>query len=406
MANTMNNEKKQIDEEDCAEDEQIVTPWEASCGSKGFDYQRLVEKFGVQPIDQAMLDRFEKVTGHEPHIWLKRGHFFAHRGLNEVLDSYEKGEPIMIYTGRGPTSECLHLGHMIPISFTVWLQKVFNAVVVFQMADDEKYWFRNMPFQEVYDLGFKNARDIIACGFDKDRTFIFSNRDFSRDPHYGKVFCDILNNVNINQIKSIFGIKDSDKAGQLVWPVYQTVAAFSQAFQHIYEGKKVKCLVAYAIDQDPYFRMARDVAPKLGFDKPCSIMCTFLPALAGSAKMSSTGQSPTIYMDYSPEQIMEVVKKFAFSGGQETKKLHQELGADLSVDISYQYLTYFMEDDQELKQIAQDYSSGKMMTSEIKQLMAAIISKFVEKHKAIKDTVTDEDVADFYKVRPLKVVRE
>lgn len=399
------NKNEIVDQEQEQEQEQVVTPWKTSCGSGGFDYQRLIKQFGVQEIDVALLNRFEKVTGHEPHIWMKRGHFFAHRGLDTILTAYENGEPIMIYTGRGPTSDCLHLGHMVPISFTVWLQKVFNAVVVFQMADDEKYWFRDMDFDKVYDLGFKNARDIIACGFDLERTFIFSNRDFASDAGYKKVFCDILNNVSINQIQSIFGIEKGSKAGQLVWPVYQTTAAFSQAFNHIFNGKKVKCLVAYAIDQDPYFRMARDVAPKLGFDKPCSIMCTFLPALAGTAKMSSTGKSPTVYMDDEPQQIMKTVKKYAFSGGRETLEQHRELGGDLSVDISYQYLRYFMEDDKELEKIAAEYSSGSMLSGEIKKIMATVVSAFVEKHKRAKEKVTDQVVQEFFKVRSLKVDR-
>ena len=59
--------------------EQIVTPWETKCGKHGFDYTKLVEKFGCETITPELLDRFTKVTGHEPHIWLKRRIFFAHR---------------------------------------------------------------------------------------------------------------------------------------------------------------------------------------------------------------------------------------------------------------------------------------------------------------------------------------
>jgi tryptophanyl-tRNA synthetase len=36
-----------------------------------------------------------------------------------------------------------------------------------------------------------------------------------------------------------------------------------------------------AIDQDPYFRMTRDVAPRLNFPKPALIHSTFFPALHG-----------------------------------------------------------------------------------------------------------------------------
>lgn len=397
--------EKNNENEECIEQEkeQLVTPWATSCGKKGFDYEKLVEQFGVELITTSLLERFKKVTGHEPHIWLKRGHFFAHRGLNDILDSYEKGEPIMIYTGRGPTSDSLHLGHMVPISFTVWLQKVFNAVVVFQMADDEKRWFRDMPLKEVYELGFKNAKEIIACGFDVERTFIFSNNDFSENKHYKQVFNNIADNVSIHSIKKVFGIEDTCKAGQLIWPIWQTTSAFSQAFHHIFNGKKVKCLVAYAIDQDPYFRMARQVAPKLGYDKPCSIMCTFVPALAGSAKMSSSGQNPTIYMSDDRKSILKTVKKHAFSGGRETREEHEKLGGDLTIDMSYQYLTYFMEDDEELDRIAKEYSSGKMLSGQIKVIMANTVADFVEKHQKEREKVTDQVMNEFYRIKSLKL---
>jgi len=39
------------------------------------------------------------------------------------------------------------------------------------------------------------------------------------------------------------------------------------------------CLVPCAIDQDPYFRLARDVAPRLSRKKPALIHSKFIPAL-------------------------------------------------------------------------------------------------------------------------------
>ena len=40
------------------------------------------------------------------------------RDLNEILDLFEKGEKFYLYTGRGPSSEALHLGHLVPFMFT------------------------------------------------------------------------------------------------------------------------------------------------------------------------------------------------------------------------------------------------------------------------------------------------
>ena len=38
--------------------------------------------------------------------------------LNHLLDLYERGEKFYLYTGRGPSSESLHLGHLVPFMFT------------------------------------------------------------------------------------------------------------------------------------------------------------------------------------------------------------------------------------------------------------------------------------------------
>ena len=66
--------------------------------------------------------RFEAVTGKPAHHLLKRGVFFSHREMNWILDLYEQKKPFFLYTGRGPSSDSMHLGHLIPFIFTKWLQ--------------------------------------------------------------------------------------------------------------------------------------------------------------------------------------------------------------------------------------------------------------------------------------------
>jgi len=60
--------------------EQIVNPFTISAADEhGVDYDKLIEKFGTRRIDEATLVRFEKLTGHKPHNYLRRGHFFSQR---------------------------------------------------------------------------------------------------------------------------------------------------------------------------------------------------------------------------------------------------------------------------------------------------------------------------------------
>ena len=64
-----------------ATEEAVVNPWEVS---GNVDYDKLIQKYGSKAIDAALLERFEKVTGHRPHPLLRRGVFFSHR-YAEVL---------------------------------------------------------------------------------------------------------------------------------------------------------------------------------------------------------------------------------------------------------------------------------------------------------------------------------
>ncbi|KAK9064097.1 hypothetical protein SSX86_017969 [Deinandra increscens subsp. villosa] len=161
------------------EEQQVVNPWEVSAKGTGkIDYDKLIDQFGCQRLDQSFVDRVFRLTSRSPHIFLRRNVFFAHRDFNEILDAYERGEKFYLYTGRGPSSEALHLGHLIPFMFTKYLQEAFKVPLVIQLTDDEKCMWKDLTVEESKRLARENAKDIIACGFDISRTFIFSDFDY------------------------------------------------------------------------------------------------------------------------------------------------------------------------------------------------------------------------------------
>ena len=140
---------------------QTITPWEVEAAG-GIDYDKLIRDFGCSRIDAALIARVERLTGRRAHRFLRRGLFFSHRDLTELLDAYERGEPFYLYTGRGPSSEALHLGHLVPFQFTQWLQEAFQVPLVIQLTDDEKFLWKDLSVGECHRLGYENARDIIA----------------------------------------------------------------------------------------------------------------------------------------------------------------------------------------------------------------------------------------------------
>ncbi|KAG5054829.1 hypothetical protein AAZX31_03G095300 [Glycine max] len=399
MAATTESEKKKQEEEEVQE--QVVNPWEVSAKGK-IDYDKLIDRFGCQKLDEALISRLERITSRTPHVFLRRGVFFAHRDFAEILDAYERGDKFYLYTGRGPSSEALHLGHLIPFMFTKYLQDVFKVPLVIQLTDDEKFFWKNLSIDECRRLARENAKDIIACGFDISKTFIFSDFNYVGGSFY-KNMCEVGKRVTYNQAVGIFGFVGEDHIGKVSFPPVQAVPSFPSSFPHLFSGKEnLRCLIPCAIDQDPYFRMTRDVAPKMGFHKPALIESLFFPALQGeTGKMSASDPNSAIYVTDSAKDIKNKVNKHAFSGGQDSIEKHRQLGANLEVDIPVKYLTFFLEDDDELEHIKKEYGEGRMLTGEVKQRLIQVLTELVERHRRARASVTEEMVDAFMAIRPL-----
>jgi len=384
-------------------EEDVVDPWNVTSASdKGIDYDKLIKKFGSKKIDDVLIERMEKITGKKVHRFLRRGVFFSHRDMHKVLDDVEKKKPFFLYTGRGPSSTAMHMGHLIPFIFTKWLQETFDVPLVIQLTDDEKFLFKDLKLDDAKKLALENAKDIIALGFDMNKTFIFS--DFM---HIGGAFyenmIDIMKHVTFNQVKGIFGFDGSTNIGKIMFPAVQAAPSFSSSFPFIFGGKKdVTCLIPCAIDQDPYFRMTRDVAPVLKFKKPALLHSTFFPSLQGAqTKMSASDANSSIFLSDTPKQIKNKINKYAFSGGGATVEEHKEKGGNCDVDISYQYLTFFLEDDDKLEQIRQDYTKGELLTGFLKKELIDVLTPIVTAHQEARKNITDEIVKEYMRPRPL-----
>ncbi|ORZ03538.1 hypothetical protein BCR43DRAFT_483535 [Syncephalastrum racemosum] len=384
------------------EAEQNVTPWEVEGAvvdgvQQAIDYNRLMDQFGTRPIDEELLKRFETLTGRQAHPLLRRGTFFSHRELTRILDRFEQKKPFYLYTGRGPSSDSMHLGHLVPFIFCQWLQDVFDVPIVIQLTDDEKFLFKtNLTVEKCHEYAYQNAKDIIACGFKLEKTFIFSNLDYVGGPFYHNVV-RISRCITANQSKATFGFKDTDAIGKLHFVAVQAAPSFSNSFPHIFGGKKdIPCLIPCAIDQDPYFRLTRDVAQRLKYPKPSLIHAKFFPALQGpGTKMSASVDTSAIFMSDTPNQIKNKVNKYAFSGGGATVEEHRANGGNPDVDVSYQYLSFFLEDDEELERIRQAYKSGEMMTGELKKRCIEVLQKVVADFQAKKKSLTDDIVKQY-----------
>eukprot|EP01128_Nolandella_sp_AFSM9_P009442 TRINITY_DN6041_c0_g1_i1.p1 TRINITY_DN6041_c0_g1~~TRINITY_DN6041_c0_g1_i1.p1 ORF type:complete len:413 (+),score=109.28 TRINITY_DN6041_c0_g1_i1:152-1390(+) len=378
-----------------------VTPWDVQGGDDGVDYDKLIDQFGCKKIPDELIARLERVTGIPAHPWLKRGYFFSHRDLEKILDDYEAGKSFYLYTGRGPSSDSLHMGHLIPFIFTKYLQDAFNVPLVIQLTDDEKFLWKGFSLEDGDKYLYENTKDIIALGFDVNKTFIFQDTKYVG--HMYRNVLRIQRSVTANQVKGIFGFTDSYNIGQFSFAAVQAAPSFSNSFPHIFgERTDLRCLIPCAIDQDPYFRMTRDVAPRLGYLKPALIHSKFFPALQGfNTKMSASQPNSAIFLTDTPKQIKNKINKYAMSGGRDTIEEHRKLGANLAVDVPFAYLTFFLDDQEKLDQIEADYGSGKLLTGEVKKILIDLLSERVLRHQKARALVSDDIVDAFLSVRPL-----
>ena len=350
----------------------VVNPWETS---GKIDYEKLIKEFGTQHIDEKLLERIKKHTG-ELHPFLRRKIFFSHRDLNWILDEYEKGNKFFLYTGRGPSGNT-HLGHLVPWLFTKWLQDKFDVELFFQITEDEKSLVKDLTLEETTKIAYDNILDIIAVGFDSKKTHIFLDTEYSKTLY--PIAVKIAKHITFSTAKAVFGFENSSNIGIVFFPAMQMAPCFLPS---VLKGKNIPCLIPAAIDQDDYWRPARDVAPKLGFYKPAQIHGKMFPSLQGpEGKMSSSDPNSAVFTTDSPKTVESKIKRYAFSGGRDTVAEHRKLGGNPEVDVSYQWLTFFEEDDKKLKKIHDEYESGRMLSGELKEILIEKLNVFLKDHQ-------------------------
>lgn len=351
-----------------------VTPWEVT-GT--VDYDKLIKQFGTQKLDEALRLRMTKLAKSD-NVMLRRNYFFSHRDLNLALDDFEQGKPFFLYTGRGPSGP-MHIGHLVPLVFTKWLQDAFGVNLYIEITDDEKYVFkRDLEWKDVTKFAADNIADIAAVGFDPDKTFIFKDSEYVRNVY--PLMLRIGRKVTFSTTKAVFGFGNETNIGSIFYPAYQIVPTFFE---------KRRCLIPAAIDQDPYWRIQRDVAESMNYKKTTAIHSKFLPPLTGiEGKMSASVADTAVWLTDDEKTVTKKVNKYAFSGGQPTVEEHRKLGGNPDIDVPFQWLKILFEpDDAKLKKIEQDYRSGSLLTGELKQLLAQKINAFLTEHRERKKKV-------------------
>jgi tryptophanyl-tRNA synthetase len=356
-----------------------VTPWEVE---GEIDYNKLIENFGTQTITPEILMKVKDLIG-EIHPMLRLQYFFSHRDFDWILSKYENGDKFYLYTGRGP-SGMIHMGHLLPWIFTKYLQDKFNVKLLFQITDDEKFLYsQDRTLDEIKHYTYENILDIIAVGFDRRKTKIIV--DTKHIKHLYPIATQLAKRITFSTAKAVFGFSNSTNIGMIGFPSIQATPCFLPS---IIEGKQTPVLIPAAIDQDPYWRMTRDVAERLGYHKPAQIHSKFLPGLGISGKMSSSKPETALFTTDDPEVIDKKVSS-AFTGGQATVALQRKLGGNATGCPVFWYLRYFFDTERESDERLLKCKSGNLLCGECKSDLAKDSKSFIVNFKKRRESAKD-----------------
>ena len=286
----------------------------------------------------------------------------------------------------------VHMGHLMPWIFTKYLQDKFDSKLLFQLTDDEKYLYgQNRTMKELEHFTYENILDIIAVGFDPKRTKIIVNTRHIH--HLYPIALEVAKRITFSTARAVFGFSNSTNIGMIGFPPIQAAPCFLPS---VIEGKSVPVLIPAAIDQDPYWRMTRDIAEKMNYYKPAQIHSKFVPGLGMLGKMSSSKPETAIFTTDDPEVVDKKVSG-AYTGGQATVALQRQFGANALGRPVFWYLRYFFDTEKQSDERMLRCKSGNLLCGECKSDLSKGAKPFVVEFKKRREqakNIVDEFMYD------------
>lgn len=335
---------------------------------------KLIKDFGATPIKNL-----KKV----PDFYtFKKKLIVSHRDFDKFLEALERGEKCAILSGLNP-SGALHLGHKIVFDTNLYFQKKYNLPVFIPLSDDESYVSGKVKTQkEALENAYELAKELIAYGFNPKKTY------FIIDQIYTNIYnlaIKLSIKLNLSEIKATYGYKGEDNIGIQFYPVIQSA--------HIlFPNEKFNIkniLVPIGPDEDAHIRISRDIAARMNYRKPSILHLNFMPGIDGK-KMSASKNNSIFLKD--DERTMVNKIKGALSGGQKTKKEHRRIGGNPDVDMAFQYLSAFFINEKESGRISKEYKEGKLLSSEIKNMLIDFLKKDLGKFQKRLAKVSYKDI--------------
>ena len=350
-------------------------PWEV----KGdINYHKLVEKFGV-----SLMKDLPKVFQEE--LIFRRKIIFSHRDFHRILESIRDKKKFVMMTGLMPTGK-FHLGHALVAKQFPFYQKL-GAKIYIAVADIEAYNARQQSLEDSRKIAIEEyITNYIALGLKPENVEIYFQSDRSNNSKKSNAYYRLQNLLaryaTFNEFKAVYG---DINPGKMLSSLLQASDMLHAQLPE-FEGD-CPVVVPVGIDQDPHLRIARDISKRTKGIKFTQLSSTYhhmLPGLRGvtAGKMSASDPNSFIALTDNEKTVKNKINKYAFSGGQATLEEHKKKGGNPDIDVSFQYLKmFFEEDDKKLEEIYNNYKSGKMTTGELKKYTIDKINKFLAEHQ-------------------------
>lgn len=254
------------------------------------------------------------------------------------------------------------------------------------LTDDMKLLHsKGLTIHDVRRYNVDNAKDILAFGFNPKKTFIFSNLDFVGGAFYQNII-GVARHISVKDIKHALGFSDEDNVGMFYCCSTQSAGTFATSFPGILgtsqdQLQSMSCLVICSYDIDGYFSEVRKHAEKLEYQTPAFLYSSLLPALQGAhAKMSASIQSSAVFLTDSPSMIRDKLQR----------ALPTSPGGKMDMEVVFQYLRFFMENDQELRSLERSFQASEVTKEDLRAIVTEAVQEQIAKIQKNRIQVTDD----------------
>ncbi len=349
-----------------------IDPW-GSFAVK--DYAHIFKEFGLSPFPKSL-------SGSLGHYLFERGIVVAHRDFEKVARRIEAKKPFVNITGIA-SSGPYHLGHKVDIDLFRFF-KQGGARNYFAVGDLDAFLSR--PDDKIPSLAaakkwaVQNVADALALGLEEDDIYVQSRKQ----TRYYEFTFELSKKITKNTFEAVYGHVDLGKVGANFLQYADILHPQLEEF----EGP-MPSVTGIGIDQDPHARLTRDIAKRLPYklEVPSFIYFSHQSGLQPGSKMSASHPQTAIFLSDSPKDAEEKIRR-AFSGGQPTVEEHRQKGGNLEIDLVFEMLKFHYPDTKGLERIGQEFSSGKMLASELKQFAIDFFVPMLKGHQqAVKENI-------------------